>query len=238
MNDDPDNSNAALDRLRDLLRSGRFDVGARLPTERETAVELGVSRRSVRRAFEALEAEGLVWRRQGSGTYVGPRPSGSHESIGVLAAGIDVTEVMEVRLRLEPQLAQLAALRARDDDIRGMYDLITKISECTDADGRELWDGALHRKIAQCAGNRLLLVLFDVMNRVRQDPAWQTIREQARTAARTRPVTHDQHLAIVDAITARDPVGAAEAMRRHLLTIQESLTRATSYDPPAEQTER
>lgn len=238
MSEDPDNSNVALERLRDLLRSGRFEIGARLPTERTSAAELGVSRRSVRRAFEVLESEGLVWRRQGSGTYVGPRPTESRDALGHLVAGTDAMEVMEVRLRLEPQLAQLAALRAGDDEIRGMYDLIAKIAECTDADGRELWDGALHRKIAQCAGNRLLLVMFDVMNRVRQDPAWQTIREQARTTARTKPVTHDQHLAIVDAITARDPIGAAEAMRRHLLTLQESLIRASSYEPQIEGIER
>lgn len=231
MNDDADNSNAALDRLRALLRSGRFATGARLPTERTLAEELGVGRRSVRRAFEVLESEGVVWRRQGSGTFVGPRPRDPDEPLDVVVAGTDPMEVMEVRLRIEPQLAQLAALRARPDDVRAMYDLITKIAECTDSDGRELWDGALHRKIAGCTGNSLLLVLFDVINRVRQDPAWQKIREQARVAARSRPITHDQHLAIVDAIAARDPVGAGEAMRRHLLTLQENLVRATSHDP-------
>lgn len=231
MSDDTDNSNAALDRLRTLLRSGRFETGARLPTERTLAEDLGVSRRSVRRAFEVLDSEGVVWRRQGSGTFVGPRPRDPDEPLEVVVAGTDPMEVMEVRLRLEPQLAQLAALRARPNDVRDMYDLITKIGECTDSDGRELWDGALHRKIAGCTGNTLLLVLFDVINRVRQDPAWQKIREQARVAARSRPITHDQHLAIVDAIAARDPVGAAEAMRRHLLTLQENLVRATSHDP-------
>jgi DNA-binding FadR family transcriptional regulator len=230
MYDASDNSNAALDRLRELLRTGRFEAGARLPTERTLAEEFGVSRRSVRRAFEVLEAEGIVWRRQGSGTFAGPRPAEPDERLDVLVAGTDPMEVMEVRLRLEPQLAQLAAMRAKPDDVRAMYDLVTRITECTDADGRELWDGALHRKIAQCAGNNLMLALFDTMNRVRQDLAWQNIREQARVAARSRPITHDQHLAIVDAVAARDPVGAGEAMRRHLLTIQEHLVRATSHD--------
>lgn len=233
MTDDRDNSNVALARLRDLLQSGRFEPGARLPTERTLAEELDVSRRSVRRAFEVLEAEGLVWRRQGSGSFAGSRPAQPHDEVGALVAGTDPMEVMEVRLRLEPQLCQLAALRARPEEVRGMYELIDRIAACTDADGRELWDGALHRKIAQCAGNGLLLVLFDVMNRVRQDPAWQKIRERARTAAHTRPVTHDQHLAIIDAIAARDPVAAGEAMRRHLLTLQESLIRTTSHDPLA-----
>ena len=65
---------------------------------------------------------------------------------------------------------------------------------------------------------------------MRQDEAWQTIRERARSASRTREVTHGQHTAIVDAIAARDPGKAGEAMRQHLLTLQESLIRITSLD--------
>ncbi len=78
--------------------------------------------------------------------------------------------------------------------------------------------------------NGFFLTIFDVINRVRQDEAWQTIRERARSASRTRPVTFGQHTAIVDAIAARDPARAGEAMRQHLLTLQESLIRITSLD--------
>lgn len=225
-----DNSNVALERLRELLRSGAFKDGERLPTERSLAETFGISRRSVRRAFDVLAAEGIIWRRQGAGSFVGRPHDRGTEEIGALVAGTDPMEVMEARLRLEPQLAQLAALRARPDDVKAMYGLLERIADATDADGRELWDGALHRRIAQSAGNGLLLALFDLMNRVRQDASWQKIREQARRRGRTQPVTYDQHLAIIDAIAARDPIGAAEAMRSHLLTLQESLIRATSDD--------
>jgi DNA-binding FadR family transcriptional regulator len=225
-----DNSNSALERLRELLRSGAFKDGERLPTERALAERFGISRRSVRRALDVLVDEGVIWRRQGSGNFVGTPAEGGSEAIGALVAGTDPMQVMEARLRIEPQLAQLAALRTRSEDVKVMYGLLDRIADCTDADGRELWDGALHRRIAQSAGNGILLALFDLMNRVRQDASWQTIREQARQRGRTKPVTYDQHLAIIDAIAARDPIGAAEAMRRHLLTLQESLVRATSHD--------
>jgi GntR family transcriptional regulator, transcriptional repressor for pyruvate dehydrogenase complex len=229
MLDNHDNSNLALDRLREMLRSHRFADGEKLPTERFLCEELSLSRRSVRRALEVLEAEGLIWRRQGSGTFAGARPN-TLDDVGALIASTDPLEVMEVRLRLEPQLAQLAALRANASDVQAMYDLVAKIDASKDADGRELWDGALHRKIAQCAGNSLFLALFDVMNRTRQDPAWQNIREQARAFAQTHPITHGQHLAIIDQIASRNPVGAGEAMRTHLMTLQESLIRITSID--------
>ncbi len=71
-----------------------------------------------------------------------------------------------------------------------MYELVKKIFDSSDADGRELWDGALHRQIAQCAGNQFFLTIFDVINSVRQDEAWQTIRERARNVSRTRPISY------------------------------------------------
>ncbi len=232
------NSNYALDRLRELLASGDLDADGRLPTERELSASLGVSRRAVRRALEVLETEGRVWRRQGSGTYAGPRPDALSDHVGSLVAGTDPMEVMEVRLRIEPQLAQLAAMRAKASEVERLYDLAGKTERSTDADSHELWDGALHRLIAQSAGNAFFLAIFDVINRVRQDPAWQTIRERARTAARAAPLIHAQHLAIVDAIAAHDPARAGEAMRRHLLTLQESLVRITSLDRQETETEK
>jgi len=75
------NSNYALDRLRDLLRSGSVDADGRLPTERELSTSFGVSRRDLRRALEVLEMEGRIWRRQGSGTYAGRRPDPSRRGI-------------------------------------------------------------------------------------------------------------------------------------------------------------
>lgn len=230
MNDPQGNSNYALEKLRALLQSNSLDADGKLPTERTLSEILGVSRRSIRRALEVLEAEGRIWRRQGSGTFAGKRPDGWSEHVDSIIADTDLMEIMEVRLRVEPQLAQLAAMRAKAADVERMYDLVKKIYESTDADGRELWDGALHRQIAQCAGNTLFLTIFDVINRVRQDEAWQMIRERARSASRTREVTYGQHTAIVDAIATRDPGKAGEAMRQHLLTLQESLIRITSLD--------
>ena len=224
------NSNYALEKLRALLQSDSLDADGKLPTERTLSEILGVSRRSIRRALEVLEAEGRIWRRQGSGTFAGKRPDGWSNHVDSIIADTDLMEIMEVRLRVEPQLAQLAAIRAKAADMERMYDLVKKIYESTDADGRELWDGALHRQIAQCAGNTFFLTIFDVINRVRQDEAWQTIRERARAASKTRTVTYGQHTAIVDAIAARDPAKAGEAMRQHLLTLQESLVRMTSLD--------
>lgn len=180
-----ENSTYALERLRALLHSGALDADGKLPTERALSEQFDVSRRALRRALEVLEAEGLIWRKQGSGTYAGPRPDGWSEHVGSIVASTDITEIMEVRLRIEPQLAQLAAIRAKDISIRRMYELAEKIYRSDDADGRELWDGALHRLIAQSAGNQFFLTIFDFINHVRQDEAWQPFANwPAATAVR------------------------------------------------------
>lgn len=225
-----DNSNFALAKLREFIRTGEIAKDGRLPTERAFAETLNVGRRAVRRALEVLEAEGLVWRRQGAGTFLGEKPDGWSAQVDELVAGTDFMEIMEVRLRIEPQLAQLAAMRAKPSEIERMRALAEKTGQSTDADAKELWDGSLHRQIAQSAGNKLFLSIFDVVNRIRQDEAWQSIRERARRTGTNGRTSYEQHMAIVDAIAARDPGKAGEAMRQHLLMHQERLIRATSLE--------
>jgi GntR family transcriptional repressor for pyruvate dehydrogenase complex len=223
-----ENSYYALEKLRELIRSEAFGATGRLPTERALAELLNVGRRAVRRALEVLESEGLIWRRQGAGTFLGERPDTWSDHVEALVAGTDIMEIMEVRLRIEPQLAQLAAMRAKPVEVDRMRKLIDKADASVDADAKELWDGALHRQIAQSAGNQLFLSIFDVVNRIRQDDAWQTIRERARSVSMGAGQSLRQHHAIVDAIAAKDPAKAGEAMRQHLLMLQANLIRATS----------
>lgn len=223
---DRDNSNFALDRLRAMLREIPSTGDSRIPTERQLAQSLGISRRSVRRALEVLEAEALVWRRQGVGTFAGPRPDplAKHQDIE-----LNFSEVMEVRLRLEPQLAQLAALRASASDVGRMREILGRLETTEDADGRELWDSALHREIARAAGNRFFLMIFDSMDRARHDDTWRALRERARSRANLAH-TMRQHRALVDAIAEHDPVGAGAAMRAHLMSVHDGILRLTSLE--------
>lgn len=220
-----DNSTLALDRLRAMLpdHAGRDD--GRLPTERSLAETFGISRRAVRRALEVLEAEGLVWRRQGAGTFVGARPVG--EPLPHAAA--DFAEVMEARLRIEPQLAQLAAIRARPEAVARMQDILSRLDSAADADARELWDSALHHEIARAAGNRFFLTIFEAMDRARQDEAWRMIRERARSTANLGTY-RAQHARIVAAIAAHDPVAAGEAMMDHIRALSDNLMRQTTLE--------
>jgi DNA-binding FadR family transcriptional regulator len=133
---------------------------------------------------------------------------------------------MEARLEIEPGLARLAALRASNGDLRRLQHLAQKTESIADgdADSRELWDGAFHRAIAEAAGNSLLFAFVDVVDRIRQDPTWRRLREQARAPASQRGYVA-QHHRVVAAIAARDAGEAEAAMRDHLEAVRASVLR-------------
>jgi len=227
-------SKLALDALRQLVAQQAAYPQRPLPTERELAADFGVSRRAIRRALAVLEAEGHIWRRQGKGTFVGPTPPSASISFAKLCSRTNFSEVMEARLHLEPALASLAAVRASGEQMAILRRLAERTqgqqgAAHTDADSLELWDSALHRGIAEAAGNRLMLDLFEMLDAIRLDPVWRTLRQRARNSDRLSTYSHD-HDDIVGAIESRDPVKAATAMRGHLRALQQALDNVIQHD--------
>lgn len=227
---DRENSSRALAVLRERL-SALHDADGRLPPERDLATGLGISRRALRRALEVLEAEGLIWRQQGKGTFVGNRPSLAGDLARDLAGRTNPVEVFEVRLHVEPTLARHAGLRATQQDIAQMRRLNDRIRDAADDDSRELWDEALHRRIAQSAGNALFLGVHEIIDQVRRDEAWRSLRVRARNDA-ARATYIAQHAAIIDAIATRDPAAAAEAMTAHIRTLSHNILPLAGMEVP------
>jgi len=221
------NSSSALEKLRQLLQQDDIQPDLALPTERELAERFAVGRREIRRALNVLEEEGRIWRKQGKGTFVGPAAPVQPLQLQDLPQQSNLLEVMEARIQLEPGLARLAALRASKEQIALMQRLLERMHNITlnDSDQHELWDSAFHRAIAEAAGNRLMLSLFDAIDAVRREPAWQHLRVQARTPARLENYDH-HHVRLIQHIAARQPVEAAQAMREHLLALQQALLEA------------
>lgn len=224
-----DNASVARKRIRELIRTGALEAEGKLPTERELCARFGISRRSVRRALDALEAEGLVWRRQGKGTFAGQPPDPNGPLAARIAPDTDPLSVMEARLALEPELAALAARRATGEDVARMRALAERAGHARDADAAELWDGSLHRMIARIAGNPILNTAFTLINEVRQEQRWQQERQQARSPQLVAEYAR-QHDSIIDAIDARDEDAARAAMRAHLSALKANLERLRDRD--------
>ena len=212
------NASEVLARLRGLIEAGDVGPDGRLPTERDLSDRFGVGRRVLRNALDALEMEGLIWRKQGKGTFIGQPPDPNGQLAAQISDDADPASVMEARLCIEPELAALCAKRATRQDVVRLRGLAQRTSDAADADGAELWDGSLHRLIARVAGNPILLTAFSLVDEVRANAKWQEEREKARSPELIR-LYNSQHTLIVDAIDAGNEAMARSAMRTHLETL-------------------
>ncbi|MFT6676027.1 MAG: GntR family transcriptional repressor for pyruvate dehydrogenase complex [Sulfitobacter sp.] len=207
-----------------VIKSGDLGTGGKLPTERALAERFNVGRRYVRQALDALEAEGLVWRKQGKGTFAGQPLDPMGDLAAKIAGETNALEVMEARLCIEPELAALCAERRLPEEVARLRVLVQRQFEAADAQAIELWDGSLHRLIAQCARNRPLLTAYSLLDKIRSNPEWVVLRSKARDAS-TMKVSHCEHLAIIEAIALGHAQAARTAMRDHLETRFEALRK-------------
>jgi DNA-binding FadR family transcriptional regulator len=188
---------------------------------------MGVGRRAVRSALDALLAEGLIWRKQGKGTFAGQPPDKTQILAAEIVGETDFSEVMEARLCIEPTLAAMAAKHALPADIERMRALARRTFEAGDMDSIELWDGALHRLIARIARNKPLLTAFSMIDEIRGNEKWRSFRSKKRSLE-TLKVSDTEHQAIIDQIEAGNSQAAEAAMRHHLTTLAANLSRILS----------
>jgi|HigsolmetaAR203D_1030402.scaffolds.fasta_scaffold00009_157 DNA-binding FadR family transcriptional regulator len=223
---------AALVQLRAYLAQAELPFDSRLPPERRLSEMLGVSRVALRKALDVLEAEGLVWRHVGKGTFVGSRPIDSFADIAAITRRTNPGEVMRTRLLIEPEVAGLAALNATADQVAEMRKCLSRSRAALTWRQYESWDNRLHRVIAESAQNNLLLALFDTLGAVRRAVTWGRLRTNR---LRPAPDHHSflEHEQIVDAIEQRDVGRARECMRRHLESVERNLLRPRPQESPA-----
>jgi DNA-binding FadR family transcriptional regulator len=232
-----DHSDQALSKVREFIERHNVALDGRIPPERTLASELGVGRRSVRRALDVLEQEGRIHRHQGRGTFIDTRPAGTalpppnRAAPGAARPGLSAAlehvldytnplEVIEVRLATEPVMARLAALRASQSEIKRLQTLAGKTRAAGDAETYERADSLFHRTIAEAARNTLFLAFFDTMRASQRDVAWRRLGENAHCYKR-QSVYATFHEAIAAAIAARNGQDAYAQMQRHLGDVQQ-----------------
>jgi DNA-binding FadR family transcriptional regulator len=209
------------------IASGEFAPGDRLPAERELAGMYKVSRPTVREAVIALEIEGLVEVRIGSGVYVisqTPTREGIERDIGAF-------ELTEARILIEGEAAALAATNIVDTELAELERLLGEMAAANDSgDGTgELVDQRFHEFVAGCTRNSAMQSAVEHLWNVRnRSPQCVRTFEKSRTKG-YKPVI-DEHQQIVDALRARDPAAARSAMRAHLGRVLEYLLASTETE--------
>ncbi|HEY2434394.1 MAG TPA: FadR/GntR family transcriptional regulator [Vicinamibacterales bacterium] len=204
--------------VRDLIVRGQVRPGDRLPAERELAVQIGVSRPSVRAGLHALAAMGVVQSRHGSGTYIpsGPPALGS-EPLSFLAAlhGFSRDDMYEARRILEVEAAGLAAERATHEHLATLADEVAGLF--ANRENPQLFfvhDINFHRGVANAAGNPIVAALVDMVSAMYYERRQATV---ARASDRDLRDAAEAHRRIYQAIRAHDAAAARRAMNDHLL---------------------
>ena len=202
------------DQLRGLIRAGEFAVGARLPPERDLAAQLGVSRPSVREALIALEVEGWVEVRMGSGIYVLANETAANAPRVDSAYG--PFEIIRARQVVECELAALAAQQMDAAQHQGLRDALALMADDV-ALGRPpvRGDRLFHLAIAEAADIGPLLRTVTELFDERHNPLYHQLGHHFETEPSWR-LALAEHQAVVDAITAGDAGAARAAMHAHL----------------------
>lgn len=203
--------------VRDLINNAGYRHNDRLPPERELCLRLGTTRNQLRRALAELEAQGLIWRHVGRGTFVGSRPVLNLTDVTYLGDQIKPEQVVGVRLTIEPQLARLAALHSTRSDREQMRLCADKCRAAEDWRTYEAWDNNLHHAIARATRNQLFLYFFETLNSVRRSIVWGQPRKTLGPAEDYS--SFGEHDVIVSAISKGDGELAAQAMLSHLRSV-------------------
>lgn len=206
-----------------LIRDGGFGPGERLPAERDLAERLGVSRPSLREALRALEISGIVESRHGGGTYV--RDSFDPGFISPLALALETSgdatgDLWEVRIVFEPPIAARAAMRATNDELLRLEELVEDMFAVAPDNQRNdrilAVDREFHALIARASRNTVAERVVQLINQVLFDS-----RRHFTTSVERRLQACIRHREILDAIRERDPVLARDTMLAHLHEVEE-----------------
>jgi len=222
------------DQITQLIASGEFPPGARLPAERELATSLGVSRASVREAIISLEMGGLVEVRVGTGIFV---TSPLVPSAAGRDAGPGPFELLQARKLIEGEIAAAAAGAATGSDVDFLRQCVERMeAHVDDFAAREASDRDFHLGIAKATGNGSLELVVEGLWDQRAE-LWGRLQRHFHTPELARKTVRD-HAAILGAIEARDAKGARAAMHRHLTRVVREFQRGLEDREPALQPRR
>jgi GntR family transcriptional repressor for pyruvate dehydrogenase complex len=200
-------------RIADLVSSGEVSTGDKLPSERDLAEMLQVSRPSIREAMIALEASGVIEVRPGSGIYVADQ---SRQLSAVVAdEGIGPFEILEMRLLIEPETCALAAERISDDQLEQLRKIYNEMGRTSGTSEVEAFDSQFHNLIAEATENTAIARTVSWLWVLRDQSELSRGFHRLIIKEGVYPVL-DEHTAILKALENRNPDEARKAMRVHL----------------------
>ena len=215
------------DMLLEMISSGEYRAGDRLPPERILVEQIGVSRTVVREALNLLETRGLIRIEHGRGAVVSANGAHAlHNNLGFLLRMQPgaLWELMEMRKALEVEVAGLAAERANAEDIATMRAKLDRMREKIDApEGYVEADVGFHEMLARSARNRVILMMMEPIVDLLLASRRMTGSKEANAKRALRA-----HEAILKRVEAKDVEGARREMRKHMMTTEHDMRETIS----------
>lgn len=208
------------EQLLQYIRTKPVAVGGKLPNEFKLGEMFGVGRSTVREAVKSLVTKGILEIRRGAGTYVVSVSTVEEDPLGIRNAEDKISlalDLVEVRLLLEPGIAEMAAIHASPGDVRKLRRLCDQVEEKISRGENYIPDDIeFHTCIARCTGNKVMEQLIPIIDTAVMMFVNVTHKKLTEETIRT-------HRMIVDAIAAGDFVGARTAMTMHLTYNREKI---------------
>ncbi|MEU6432090.1 FadR/GntR family transcriptional regulator [Microbispora sp. NPDC046973] len=218
-------TDAAIDKIKQMITSGELAPGDRLPKEADLAERLGLSRNSLREAVRALALINVLDVRQGDGTYVTSLQP--HLLLEAMSFVVDfhrddtVLQFLEVRRVLEPAATAMAAMNMPDEDVKELRAILDALPGDPSVEELVANDLRFHRHIAAGSGNPVLCSLIDSLS----GPTTRARVWRGLTQEGALDDTREQHVMICDAIAARRPEVARAWATVHVAGVEEWLRR-------------
>ena len=203
------------DQLRVLIAGGEFALGSRLPPERDLATQLGVSRPSVREALIALEVEGLVEVRMGSGIYVTaleavPAARGTDEAL------LGPFDIIRARALIEAELAALAARACTPALVKRLRSAVKAMEDDVARGVMPIrGDREFHLALAEASGNAALVRVVTELFDERNNPLFEQLGRHFENARSWRCAVAE-HRNVLRAVAGGEAAAARRAMQQHL----------------------
>lgn len=213
------------------IANGSYAADQRLPSENELAIELNVSRPVLRAALERLRSEGLIYSRQGAGSFV--RPSDAQHGLGYspVETIADIQRCYEFRLTIEPDAAYYAAQRRNQEMLDELSQVLALLSDATSQHShREDADYAFHMAITAAANNHY----YEASMKALREHIHVGMRLHGRSLMNDRSTglehVFNEHVGIYEAIRDRDAEAAKSRMRQHIESSRNRLFEDRLFD--------
>ena len=207
-----------IEQVKNMIIDGTLKKGDKLPSERELAEHLQVSRTSIREALRALQVIGLVECRQGEGNFI--KQSFENNlfeplSIMFMLQKSDTSEIIELRKIIEIETASIAAKKVNEEELNNMKFLIDVLKDSENEEERVKADKKFHYTIAHASKNFLIVSILNAVSSL-IDSFIKDARRKILADKENVDVLVKQHKDIYMALKEKDPVKASQAMEKHL----------------------